>query len=371
MTKSTIYLWLAPLVLASTAAPALAEPLTYENGSGGSVTLYGQFSPSFVWADDGNETTSKGADNDSSNSRVGLRVMQPFAPGTLTFNFETALGFRYTDGISQIDDGDSWHWGRERLRKVDFAFATNSWGTFSLGQGSMATDGITESDFNKNGMTTYVSVTDTNGGFLFRTEDESLSAVSIGDAASSLDGGRRGRVRYDTPSYNGFTLSLAAGQEVLSYDNSDDYYDVALRYHGDFDRFKLSGGIGYSRRDRDDADDDKDTIGSLAVLHKASGVSLALAAGSRKDDGNYWYSKLGYDADIWAIGTTSLAIDYYKGQDFVSDGSDTKVYGIGANQHIDRYDLSLYAGYRKAKFDERTQDYKDLNTYILGAIWKF
>lgn len=363
-------LFLSVTAAASIAGPASAE-LKYENDSGGSVTLYGQFSPSYVWADDGDRTTSKAVDNDSSNSRVGLRLTQPFAAGTLGFNVESALGFRYSDGISQIDDGDSWHWDRQRIRKVDFSFEAPTWGKIYAGQGSMATDGITESDYNNNGMTTYVSVTDPNGGFLFRRKDGTLSSVSIGDAASSLDGGRRARVRYDTPEYSGFTLSVAAGQEVLSHTSSDNYYDTALRYKAEHQGFKVSGGIGYSRRDRDDAPDDKDTIGSLAVLHEASGVSVAVAAGSRKHQGSYWYAKLGYDVDIWDIGKTSLAADYFDGSDFVSDGSDTKIYGVGFNQNIDRYNAQLYLGYRHAKFDEDADDYQNLDTYIAGARWKF
>ncbi len=364
--------WRSSLALVAIfAGPAAAEELKYTNSSGGSVKLYGQFSPSYVWADDGDKTTDKFVDNDSSNSRVGLLLEQPFQSGTLTFNFESALGFRFSDGISQIDDGSSWSWNRQRLRRVDFAFETHDRGKFYIGQGSMATDGVAEFDYNNNGMTNYASVTDTNGGFLFRRKDGTLSSVSIGDAASDLDGGRRGRIRYDTPEWNGFKLSVAAGQEVLSHTNSDNYYDTSLTYNGSHRGFKIKGGIGYSRRDRDDAPDDKDTIGSLAVLHEASGVSVAVAAGSRDHGGSYWYSKLGYDRDFWEIGTTSFAVDYYDGSDFVSDGSDTKIYGVAFNQDIDRYNLQLYLGYHNIDFDERGESYHDIDTYIAGARWKF
>ncbi len=363
----TSYLALSAMI----AAPAAAEELKYTNSSGGSVKLYGQLSPSYIWIDDGGETTGKFVDNDSSNSRVGLWVEQPFDAGTLTFNFESALGFRFSDGINQLDDGSSWHWDRTRLRKVDFAFASNSWGKLSFGQGSMATDGVTQFDFNNNGMTNYAGITDPNGGFLFRRKDGTLSSVSISDAASGLDGGRRGRVRYDTPAFANFTLSVAAGQEVLSETNDDNYYDVALTYDREFEAFNVKGGIGYSHRDRDNDPDDKDTSGSLSVLHKASGISVTVAGGSRHDGGSYWYGKLGSDADIWDIGTTSLAADYYDGSDFVSDGSDTKIYGFGINQDLDQYNTQIYAGYRSIDFDERGEDYQDIDSYILGARWKF
>ncbi len=106
-------------------------------------------------------------------------------------------------------------------------------------------------------------------------------------------------------------------------------------------------------------------------LPKASGVSVALAAGSRKDDGNYYYGKLGYDKDIWALGTTSFAVDYYNGSDFVSDGSDTDIWGIGLNQNIDRYNAQLYVGYRRSSFDEKGQSYQDIDSYIIGGLWSF
>ncbi|AVO38481.1 porin [Pukyongiella litopenaei] len=363
----------APLAVAATAALALpaAAELKYENATGGSVKIYGQFSPAYQSVDDGQDRKNTWVDNAHSNTRVGLWVRQPDAGGEFSFNFETALGLRSSDGVSQTFTPNGAEWDRTKLRKIDFAYTSNSWGKISAGQGSMATDGVANADLGSNGMTTYNGIPDFAGDFLFRGPNGALSGVSISDAFTSLDGGRRARIRYDTPSFAGFSLSAAWGKEVLSKTNNDEYYDVALRYANDFNGTEVTGAIGFSRRDPETGGPNvDDTIGSFNVKLQ-SGLVFTVAGGSRKNSGSYGYGKVGYEADWLAAGATSFAVDYYRGSDFVVSGSESTAYGIGINQQVDSLNTQFYLGYRRHEYSEPGTDYADIDAILVGARWKF
>ena len=352
-----------------TAALPVAAEFKYENNTGGHVSIYGQFNPAYQSVDDGISSTDTLVDSAHSNTRVGMWVSQPMGGGTFTFNFETALGLRASDAVTQTTTPKGIDWSRTKLRKIDFAYDSGTYGKFYLGQGSMATDGIADTDLSSTSLVLYNGIGDTAGGFRFRTSAGALSTVSIGSVTSSFDGGRRGRVRYDSPDFSGFSVSVAAGEEVLASNSNDKFYDVALRYANEFSGGKLVGGLGFSRRDRNGVDQD-DTFGSFSVLLD-SGFNVSMAAGSRDSGEDYVYGKLGYKGDWFAIGQTALAVDLYDGSNFNSNGSSTKVYGIGAVQNIDSLNLEAYLGLRSYEFSETATAYLDIDSVLFGARWKF
>lgn len=355
-------------LLASVAVPAVAE-FKYTLSNGATLRFYGQFDPAYLSFDDGVSTTDKLVDNTNSNSRVGLDLMQNYGANVFRFNFETALGLRPSAGMSQTNTPDAWDWERTNIRKVDFSLKTPAYGTFYVGQGSMATDGIAENDLSGTTLVTYVSIDDTAGGFEFRTAAGALSGVTIGSTFTALDGGRRGRVRYDTPTFAGLTFSAAWGEEILATNNDDEFYDVALRYAGEFGAIRIEGGAGYSNRDRAGVDTE-DTSGSVSILHE-SGFNVTVAAGDRDGSGSYGYGKLGYVGNWFSIGSTALSVDYYDGSDFVSAGSSATSTGFGAVQKFDDINLEAYLGYRTYELSEVGQSYRDADSVLFGARLKF
>ncbi|MBE1284751.1 MAG: porin [Rhodobacteraceae bacterium] len=358
----------AAALAAGVAAPAAAE-LKWDNASGGYVRLYGQVSPTFQSVDDGFQSYDNFLDNSHSNTRVGLWVMQPLADGTFGFNFETALGWTNTAGVNQNQQSTGFDWDRGDLRKVDFSYKSNTWGTVYVGQGSMATDGVADKSLNNNAMTTYNGIGDFAGGYQFRTTTGALSGVTIGSVMPSLDGGRRGRIRYDSPTFNGFQVAVAAGEEILSTTNSDNYYDIAIKYVQDFDGFEVAGGVGFSRRDTATGNVD-DTFGSVAV-RLDNGLNFAFSAGSRKNSGDYTYVLAGYEADFWQIGKTSFAVDYYAGNDFGLAGREANTMGVGINQNIDSISTQVYLGYRTHELSDPGVAYADVDAVLFGARWRF
>jgi hypothetical protein len=362
------------VLAATTALPAAAE-LKYENNSGGYVLLYGQLNPAIISVDDGQQTETRLLDNAISNSRVGLRLLQPFGSNEFTFRFETALGLPSSSEWNQLGTDFS-GWTRSDIRHVDFGLK-GSWGKVSAGQGSMVSDGAAETDLSYVGTALYSFTNDENSGFFYRGTDGVLSDITVGDSSDNFDGSRRGRVRYDTPDLNGFSAGIAYGQNILSSSDDDDYYDVGVGYETTFaGGIEFAASLAYAVRSRDDnSGDRKDTIGSASVL-MPSGLSFTFAAGTRDEeevgvsDPSFWYGKIAYEGDWVSWGKTGVGVDYYDGSDFESDGSSTKSWGIAVVQRIDSINTDAYLKYRTHDFDDGTSFDKN-EAWVLGARWKF
>ena len=362
----TLSLTAATAVLGS---PALAGP-TYENASGGSFTFYGHLNPSYLSVDDGVNTTSDAADNSSSPSRIGFYLRQPFGQSKFQFNFETSFALRGTAGLSQTNDPNWMDWDRSDIRKIDFSLSGN-YGTFSAGQGSMAADGAAFADLSGTDLAATASVEDLASSFALTTTAGALSGIDIGDAFPTFDGGRLGRVRYDTVSLNGFTLSASYGTDILNVGDDDEAYDVAVRYGNQFGDVKLDGALAVTWNDNATAADTRDTVASLSAMH-SSGFNGAISYGDRDTTGNYGYIKLGYKADLFAIGSTAVSVDYYTGDDLVTTGSESESYGVALVQNIDQANLETYLGYREYSYEDTSAtSYNDLKAVIFGARWKF
>ncbi|WP_170382735.1 porin [Ruegeria atlantica] len=365
---------IAAVLAATTAIPAAAE-LKYENNSGGYVLLYGQLHPALISVDDGEETDTRVLDNDLSNSRVGLRLMQPYGANEFTFRFETALGLPNSTEWNQ-DGTDFSGWTREDLRHVDFALKGN-YGKFSAGQGSMVSDGAAETDLSYVGTTLYSFTNDENSAFFYRGTDGILSDITVGASSSNLDGARRGRIRYDTPDFNGFSAGIAYGENILSSSDDDTYYDIGVFYKNTFaGGIEFAASVAYAVRDYDDISGErKDTLGSASVLFP-SGFSFTAAAGTRDDtatdasDPNYWYAKLAYEDDWVSWGKTGIGIDYFDGSDFDTDGSSTEAWGIAVVQKFESINTDAYLKYRNHDFDDGTS-FDNNEAWVLGARWKF
>lgn len=297
--------------------PALAQA----QSAGPEWDFYGQLNLGVISVDDGVDRNTSFVDNDNSNSRIGLLMTQELQDGaSFRFNIETALGFTGSAALNGADNGFDVEYRRTELRKLEVSYSTPTLGTFSFGQGSMSADGASEADLSSTGVAAYVGISDIAGSQSLRFGNGAVSNASIGGTNTTFDGSRRFRVRYDTPSYNGFSGSVSAGQEVLSSGNDTEYYDLGARYDQDYGDYTVDARLAYSFRSS--ADDL--VVGSMAVLHNPTGLNAAFAAGKQIDaDENYAYVKLGLTREYISYGATSVSIDYYDGSDFIAVGSDT------------------------------------------------
>ena len=333
-------------------------------------TFYGWLNLTYQGVDDGEQSYDNFVDNDNSPSRVGFWLDYPVGDYKFRFNFETALGILSTSETSQLNDPDWLDWQRTDIRKLEITF-NGEFGTVWAGQGSMATDGVAEYDLSRTSLAGYSSIGDTAGSFLFRM-GPLLSGIDIGDAFKNFDGSRRMRVRYDTPTFAGFTASAAYGEDILSSGNDDEYYDVALRYSFDNDDVQFDAAVGYNWQAPPIGDTTENLIGSASILHKPTGLNFTLAAGQDQNtDASYFYTKLGWTGTPFEIGWSAIAVEYYDGSDFVSDGSSSEAWGIEAVQYFEDVAIEAYVSYRAHSFNETFASYQDVDAVLAGARWKF
>jgi hypothetical protein len=351
--------------------PADNTPYVFRSSSGGEVTFYGQFNPTWQSFDDGEEANSGVVDNGNWNSRVGFRIVQPMNGATLRLRFETGLGLRNSALVSQTEEPQWVDWQRTSLRWFEAA-VDSDYGTFSFGQGSTGADGAAGLDSSFTFIVSPTDATDGFGSWQFRDGDGNLTGVTVGAVNSNFNVARLFRLRYDTPEFSGVTLSTSFGVNVLNESDDADYADVAARWSGELGDVSVQAALGYGWRFNEGADDEERVLGSMTAFHDPTGLNLTLAAGSRIDGPQYGYIKGGWRADFIPQGKTSLFADYYRGTDFLTDGSETETWGLGAVQSFDDLSLDVYAALQRFAYSDRSgRSYQDATGVLLGARWFF
>lgn len=357
------------LILAPTQSRA-ADP--FEIRGGGTLEVYGQLSPAYLGFDDGAVRTTRFVDNSNSNSRIGIWYRQPIFRGRFNFNFETAIGFRGSNSVSQSGSLDRWDWSKSNIRKLEAIWETERIGTFYVGQGSMASDGIATQDLSGTSIVSYVGIPDTAGAFFLRTAAGPLSAVTVAAAFPNFDGGRRARVRYDSPDYRGLVLSASAGKQVTTDVAQTQDSDITLRYSHDGRLFRVSAAGGYTWINRKVLENNRTFVGSFSIEHKATGISFTTSSGSRDTTGSYRYFKLGYKAQLPRVGPFSVSVDYYGGSHMVTGGSRSESYGFGILQRFANPRIEAYLGLRSYKYsDPSPVRYQKAHSVFFGGRWKF
>lgn len=341
----------------------------YAQDGGPTWDFYGHLNLGVIDVDDGVDSNSTLADNDISNSRIGFNLTQKLDGGAnLRVNVETALGLRGTAALDGGDDSFDARYSRTELRKFEAIYTTASAGTLSFGQGSMSTDGAAEADLSGTAVGGYASIQDLIASQTLRRSDGSLSGLNGGATHSSFDGGRRFRLRYDTPSFSGLRLTASGGGEVLVSGNDAEYYALGARYAQDYGAIKVDGRVAYGFNGT--ASDT--VIGSTSLRHQPSGISLTGAAGRRiDDDARYGYLKVGVERSYLSVGSTAVSLDLYRGDDFAIAGSSSGSVGLTLVQDIDAYSVEAFATYRRYDFDAPDAEYRDIDVLFAGARWSF
>lgn len=373
MRRNSNWRLILTMALTCLGSELIAQETVFSTPSGRStLTWYGQLTPAISSFNDGGATTTTLTDNASSNSRIGFNMDIDYAEqGKLRLRFETALGFRQSSGVSQLFQPQGWNYEIENLRKLELIW-TAHYGVISVGQGSMTSDGAATVSFSGVGLTNGVTISDPVGSFFFRQTDGTLSGVAVKDVFSDLDGSRRARFRYDSPSFSGFSVGAAAGRNVLTSGDDDNYYDAALRYASEFGNAKFEAALAYAYRNRKGAEDRQDTVGSASVILK-NGLNFSLASGQRRKggDGRYYYLKTGWIGNFWSVGSSAFSIDYNRSQDFNGTSDRATAVGIAYTQNFDRQGLEGYLGYRRYSLNDNAASYQNASSFLFGSRWRF
>ncbi|SHI83279.1 hypothetical protein SAMN05444000_103176 [Shimia gijangensis] len=343
------------------------------------LRFYGHFSPTMLYVNDGVSGKAYVADNSNSGGRIGVWYEGPFGNHTLKGNLEFSLGVRPSASINQIYTPPLFDWQAQSIRKAEAIIETERWGKFSVGQGSMGSDGVTESDLSGTGLANYVGIRDVAGGFFFRTASGTLSSVSIKDAFPTFDGGRSVRVRWDSPEIKfGILGSLkfvgSVGQEEIEKNVTfnDALQDMGLFYRNSVGQFAMAGSAGVSIAEVQGAGQSPQFAGSFSLLHHPTGVNATFAGGHRDNGGAYGYLKLGIRRDFFGIGESAFSLDVYEAQDAIASGSRSVSFGLGLVQNVERMNLDFFLGYRKHKYSGTgVVDHRDVDSVMFGVRWVF
>ncbi len=316
----------------------------------------------WIYADPGNSLQS---DNDNDTGGIGLAI-------------ENSYWFIQSDQLGKVSVG------RQSLAADNAALGTDFSGTL-FPANSVTFDGgfFPLVDANTNAVQ---AARWENAGFWCEH-----AGIGIGNDCAGL---RLNGVRYDTPTFAGFSLSASWGE--------DDYWDIAARYSGEFSGIKVSLATAYSETTDNAgnrpcigtgvgpcADNSYFQVGGM-VKHLASGLWVHGTYGINEVDDPAvlndivgWYLKAGWSNKFSTLGATHFYGEYGKNEDAFDTGltlnasaitgSDATRYGVGVVQEIDAAAMSLWAKYRHHEYDASLANgtvftAKDVDMFLAGAV---
>jgi predicted porin len=209
------------------------------------------------------------------------------------------------------------------------------------------------------------------------------SCFGMGGAWGDCNGLTQNVVRYDSPTFGGFSLSASWGE--------DDMWDIAARYAGEHAGFKLAIAGAYTEVDQVnyntlfDVDADYFQLG-VYVQHVPSGLFALYNFGTfennlaGRDDIDTHYVKAGLRTKFNHLGATVFYGEYLNGQDgdgtLASTESELEVWGLGVVQEVDAAAMSVWIKYRNLSYDDNAPiesviGYEDFDYVGIGGLINF
>jgi hypothetical protein len=379
MKKHQLALFIAAAGLAST--PAFAQKAEVPDLD---VDFYGHINMAVMHADTGEGSEQYIVDNDYASSRVGARVSTDLKDIDLKVGAHVEFEYQHNPSnlVTPDDRSQEGNWDERHVN----LFAAGRYGKISVGQGSGAADGATESDLSGTKVASFPDLALVGGAQKFIDKNDSGWNPTLFQSVRNQDfEARYDRVRYDSPAFGPVKLTVSQG-----YKDDQDITEVAAFYNASFDGLgKLSASVGYSTKDEDDAGiKDLDTVGgSVSWLHD-TGINLtAVYSNAENDagrDSDFSMFKVGYKT-----GKHSFTVHRAEGKDFnpklerevtvggvkqtenyAITGSDVEIYGAAyVYQPIKR--LDVYFAYNNFALDADNGDYDDVNIAMIGSRLKF
>jgi hypothetical protein len=374
--KTVLKTSVAAAALVAVAAPAVVSSAQagWESGNKNTVTMSGQIARSLVYQDDGKRSELFNTDGVDTNTRLrwivsGQATESVTVGGIVEMNMPLSNStYSLGDGTGTADSaGNASTWG---MRKTEITFAHKAAGKLSLGQGSSAGDGASTQTLGSWGASMSAQGVGGQGTTKFVDSSTGIATgISVSSANASYDPGRVDRVRYDTPSFGGLSLSA-------SYGNTNGDSGIGANYGGKFGGIQVAAAAFYLRNDST-AGTDGAVGGSIAVKHD-SGISAHL--GYTKEDGvtgaafegKEWHGGIGYAAQLTNLGTTGFAVNYTRSDDTTSAGDEGTVLGVAVNQNISSVGTDVFASYSRVTYDDTsTVNYDDFSAIMVGSMLSF
>lgn len=336
-------------------------------------SLYGQMDRAILYSDNGDSKDLYSVDNANSNTRMGFLAGVDTTSGWLVGGrIEYGIVSNASTDVNQLETHDATG-TLIKNRWAEISFKHDTFGKISLGKGSSASDGTSEVDLSGTDVAAYASIADTAGGMYFNNEDGTPVTTAnpqVGDVFNDFDGlSRTDRLRYDTPSFAGFSLAGSG--------SSGDAWDGALRYNRKFGETKVVAAFSaVSPGDLLGDGIDMQYSGSASVL-LPMGLNATVSGGvrdlqdSNRDDPTTWYAKIGYKTSFYSAATTAFSIDYGQTENLAQDDDKGKTWALTAVHDIADWGTEFYLTYRNHELDRNDTDYDDINVVMAGARLKF
>jgi hypothetical protein len=232
----------------------------------------------------------------------------------------------------------------------------------------------------------------TSGGGTAGTWGGAQSCFGMGGAWGDCNGLTQNVVRYDSPTFAGFSVSASWGD--------DDMWDIAARYAGEHHGFKVAIAGAYNEVNNLDYNNLNSSLGvavpdmeyfqlGVYVQHVATGLfglynfgALEIDEAGGQDDIDTHYFKAGLRTKFNHLGATVFYGEYLMGDDGglgISDGaiveataSELEVWGLGVVQEVDAAAMSVWVKYRNLSFEDNSSlSYEDFDYVGVGGLINF
>ena len=315
------------------------------------VGLYGHVNRALLYVKNGDTSKWYSVDNSNSQSRFGLNAVVDTGTGW-------EIGGRIEYGIfsnssSAVNNENTNSGSGFNLRWAEANLKNDMYGKVSLGLGDTASNNIAEVDLSGTTVASYSSISDMAGGSLwYESGSDFLTDVRIGQIYNDIDGlSRRDRIRYDTPSFAGVTVS---GSMI-----SGDAFDAAVNYNRKFGETKVAAALGAANPGDIIVSADNLIAGSISVLFPM-GFNATFSSGyldfedNDRDNATNWWGKLGYQTRFTDSGLTSFSIDYGETARYREDDETGKTWAIAAVHNMMDWGTEVYLAYRGHSLDSQS-----------------
>ena len=372
-------------------------PMTFGNGRG-KISLYGQINTAWINVQNGNPNgnnsylSTNAASQNFFGANIGYKLNDNLEIGG---RISIAAAYNRSDLKTDFSDNagcDSRNPDRSFcLYDANFYLRSKTFGKFTIGAGETAYAGIGSITFGGTGFATNNDVNTIAG-----SHEVWGTGRMLNDIAPDVTGVTRGNlIRYNSPTLAGFVVSASWGEanHTGAPADADKFWDVALRYAGEFGGFRIAAGVGYQDHSRENQLNynyhQTNLTGGGSIQHIPTGLFVAGSVTGigrdapfnpnigESDRASAYYVQFGIGQNFFSIGRTTLYGEYghtSSGADagayFLSD-SKTSNWGLGVVQNIDAAAMSLYVNYKSIDADVGGVSGQNINVVMTGARIKF
>jgi len=373
--KTTLKASVAVAALFAVSAPVVSSPAEagLANGNDNGVVISGALNRSMQYVDNGSANAWVHTDGGTDNSRLRILVSGQLTEsikvgGTWEANLPISNSQGATNssgtGDGTVVQGVNAAFG---FRVTDIKFSHATMGTLTIGQGSTSSDNKPSLD-----KTTNNNAGMSHGSKMKVYDKTALAATTVtgGDQFASFFGGKRDRLRYDTPSMAGFKASASIADA--------NFWDAGITYGAVYGDVTVAAAI---QMQHTGADPKSENAGFGVALKHASGLSAGYHMGKsygttnivKSIEGESWGVEAGYTTSAMSnLGATSFSVIYNETEEAKADLYEAESVQFHFRQAMPA-GIEAYAAYEVASFDDGSSSTSldDISVFLIGTKLSF